>query len=704
MPASPERRDDPHRQEIVRRVAARAPLGFGVFLFCAAIATAFEFIRFPDRRAWMGSVAAVYVALAVIARALLVRRPAWAIPVLIGFVNAIGVIINVYHGAVDASVAMCVWVLTALLCSSAVILPWGRRAQALASIGALASYPLNLQAPSVDPLAWAAGGAYLLCVVALSVFGASLFSRYVRKDLQLTAALTEREARLQSYFDLSLVGTAVVGPDGGCREVNQEFCRLFGVTETEMLGRPWFDVVRPEERDVATALLTQALAGAPGRLDLGCLGPGGIAMHAAIATRGLPGDDGTIDHALVLAHDITERRQAGLAREESLAHTEAARRAAEEASRAKDVLLAIVSHELRTPLSPILAWADMLHEGGLGAEATSRGLGVIQRSARAQARLIDDMLDMSRIMAGEWDVTFQPVELRAVLLAALDVGRPVADAKGVALESRLGETPVLVSGDPERLQRVVWNLVSNAIAFTPCGGRIDVALERDDGVARVVVHDTGEGIAPDILPHTFEAFSQPNGSATREHGLGLAIVRALVERHGGRVRVESDGAGATFTVELPRLAAEAGTEAEGARAPAGAPMVTGARRPLRGLRVLVVDDDDDSNTVVSTLLAARGAEVRAARSAAGALEITDSWRPHVVMSDIAMPGEDGIALLRALRETIGEVPAIALTAYASSADRRRILAAGFQAHVAKPFDPVHLAAVVEATFQATASA
>jgi PAS domain S-box-containing protein len=713
MRAAPPAGDDSHDDELVRRVTAQAPLALAVFLACAAVAAVLEFVRFPERRLAMGGVSVLYVLLAGSAYLVVRRRPAATIPVLIGFVNAIGVIINVYHAELDASVALCVWVLTGLLCSTAVLLPWGRRPQALASIGALLAYPLNLQAPSADPLTWAAGGAYLLCVAALSTFAAALFGRYIRKGLHLSATLSEREARLQTYFDLSLVGTAIVGPDGACREVNEEFCRLFGLAARDVVGRPWFDLVVDGEREVARGLLYQALGRVPGRMDFQCVRPDGQPLYASIAIRGLPGATQAIDHALVLVHDVTARRQAELDQAASLARVDAARRSAEAASRAKDEFLATVSHELRTPLTPILAWADMLHEGDLGADDTTRGLGVIQRSARTQARLVDDLLDMSRIVAGEWEVTREPVDLRTVLVAALDVVCPVADAKGVSLGHELGDETVVVSGDPDRLQQIVWNLLSNAIKFTPRGGRVGVVLEGAGETARIRVTDTGEGIPPDFLPHVFEPFRQADGSSTRRHeglGLGLAIVRALVERHGGTVAATSNGAGATFVIELPRLAAatEATMNGTSGLGPGSAIRFgTGRRRALQGLRVLVVDDDEDSNTVVSTLLLTRGAAVQTARSAAEALTIADAWRPDVVVSDIAMPGEDGIALLRALqarRGTIGQVPTIALTALGSNADRRRLLDAGFQAHVAKPFDPVHLAAVVETTAHATAAA
>lgn len=694
---------DPHDEAIARRVAERAPVALAVFVVCAGTAAAFEFVRFPERRLAMGIVAVLYVVLAAGAQRTIGRRPSVAVPILVGFVNAIGVIINAYHAQMDASVALCIWVLTALLCSTAILLPWGRGPQAVASVGALLSYPVNLQAASADALVWAAGGAYLVCVAVLAAFAADLFARYVRNDLHLTATLSEREARLQTYFDLSLVGTAIVDVDGVCREVNEEFCRLFGGDAGQWIGRRWLECVADAEREVAHGLLCQALGRVPGRMDFQCRCADGRAVFASVAIRGLPGATGRIDHALVLVHDVTDRREAELEREASLARTEAARRNAEEANRAKDAFLATVSHELRTPLTPILAWADMLREGEVDGEDATRGLGVIHRSARSQARLIDDLLDMSRIVAGDWEVTRHPVDLCAVLDAALDVVCPVADAKGVVVERTVPEEPGVVSGDPDRLQQIAWNLLSNAVKFTPRGGRVCAAIEANGATVRLTVRDTGEGIPPEFLPHVFEPFRQADGSSTRRHeglGLGLAIVRALVERHGGTVTADSTTTGATFTVELPRLPSDVIDRAVRASPSPVAGCGPRARRALGDLRVLVVDDDEDSNAVVSTLLVTRGASVRTARSAAEALEVAESWRPDVVVSDIAMPGEDGIALLRALesrRGTIGPVPAIALTAYGSSADRRRLLDAGFQAHVAKPFDPVHLAAVVETT-------
>jgi PAS domain S-box-containing protein len=562
----------------------------------------------------------------------------------------------------------------------------------------LLSYPLHLAAGTADPLTWGAGGTYLLVVLVLSVFGASLFAGSLRTDLRLSAALSEREARLQSYFDLSLVGTAILSPDGTCSEVNDELCRMLGYSRAELRRLSWPALVPPEERDAAGALLARALSdgGAPECRDMRCARKEGETIHAIVSLRGLPGAEGVIDHVMLVVQDITERKRAEAERERYLARAEEARREAEEASRAKDAFLATVSHELRTPLTPILAWSGILREGGLGGAQTITALSAIERSARAQAQLIDDLLDVSRIVSGEWRLAPRPVDLGPIVQAAVDVMRPAAEAKGVDITTTSPARAVSVQGDPARLQQVIWNLVANAVKFTPRGGRVEVGFERADPHARITVRDTGEGISPGFLPHVFDRFRQADSSSTRRYGglgLGLAIVRALVELHGGTVHAESagEGLGATFTVELPLASSE--TRTAGAELAHAVP-----RASLEGLRVLVVDDDPESNAVVSTVLASCGADVRTALSTREALELAGRWQPDVLVSDIAMPGEDGLALLETLRArggSFGRLPAVALTACAGPGDRRRLLAAGFQAYVAKPFRPAELAAVVE---------
>jgi len=700
MLAVRHRSPDRYGEEMLRRVSARAPLGFTVFLGCLALSILFEVLQFPERRAWMAAFAAGFVCLVALCWALVRRWPALTVPILLGFVNVVGVALNGYHVIVGASLAKCVWVLTGLVASAAVILPWGSRNQALACVGMLLSYPLHLEAGTADPLAWGAGGTYLAVVVSLSVFGASLFARHVRGELELTAALSEREARLQSYFDLSLVGTAILSPDGNCNEVNDELCRMFGYTRIELLGKSWRAIVHHDDRAAFAALLRRILSGsgAPERRDTRCMRKDGEAMFAIVSVRGLPGPHGAIDHAMVLVQDITERRRAEAERERYLERAEEARQRAEEASRAKDEFLATVSHELRTPLTPIVAWSNMLRTGELRSERRTAALAAIEQSARAQAQLIDDLLDVSRIVSGEWRLALRPVELAPAIEAAVEVMRPPADAKGVRLEVSLPEVAVPILGDPDRLQQIVSNLLSNAVKFTPRGGLVQVTVERLESRARLIVRDTGEGIDPHFLPHVFERFRQAESSAARRHGglgLGLAIVRTLVDLHGGTVRADSPGKGlgAVFTVDLPLAADVASAIDEAARREHAVRRVS-----LGGLHVLVVDDDPGSNAVVGAVLASRGVEVRTAGSTPEALEIAGRWPPDVLVSDIAMPGEDGYALLEKLRARegdLGHIPAIALTAYAGSTDRLRLLAAGFEAHIAKPFDPAELAAAVE---------
>jgi PAS domain S-box-containing protein len=692
-PPGPEPSTDPYRDAMVRRVAARAPLAFGVFLACLALSTVFEVLRFPERQGWMLLFAAGFTGMVAIAWTLVRLRPTWSVAVMIAFVNVVGVGLNAYHEIVGAALAMCIWQLTALLATSAVLFPWGRRSQALASIGTLLSYPVHLASGNVDPLTWGAGATYLLIVFALGMSAASLFAGYVRTDLRLTAALSEREARLQSYFDLSLVGTAILSADGVCEEVNDELCRMLGYARGELLGGSWSTFLHPDDRDDAATLQAAAQAGGSARRDVRCVRRDGAAVDAILSLRGLPATGRAAGHVMVLVHDITERKRAEAEREALLRAAEEARHRAEEASRAKDAFLAMVSHELRTPLTPILAWSAILRDGNLDPR-TDSALAAIERNARTQARMIDDLLDASRIVSGGWRLELAPVDMAPIVRAALDVVGPAAEAKGIALEATLPGGALQVHGDAARLQQVVSNLLANAVEFTPRGGRVAVALEKTGNRARVSVHDTGEGIDPEFLPHVFERFRQADGSATRRHGglgLGLAIVHALVEAHGGAATAESEGAGAgaTFRVELPLVSAVP------LRADALRPRSVAVADALHGLHVLVVDDDADSSAVAGALLVSYGADVRTASSAADALLVARRWPVDIVVSDVAMPGEDGCALIRALRAgTRAHVPAVAVTALAGSDDRARIVAADFEACVVKPFDPTELVAVV----------
>jgi signal transduction histidine kinase/CheY-like chemotaxis protein len=399
---------------------------------------------------------------------------------------------------------------------------------------------------------------------------------------------------------------------------------------------------------------------------------------------------------------VAQQKRVEVERERLLIEAQQARGEAEAASRTKDSFLATISHELRTPLSPILAWTTLLERGTLDAEQTHKALDTIRRCARAQAQLIEDLLDVSRIIAGKMRLEVRPVDLRAVIEAAVEVVRPAADAKNVRLQLVLDTETAPLSGDPDRLQQVVWNLLANAVKFTPKGGRATVVLERVNSHVEIAVSDTGQGISPAFLPHVFDRFQQADASTTRQYaglGLGLAIVRHLVEAHGGTVHAESPGPGqgSVFTVTLPLVTVPRTAGEVIRRHPSDVPSTAQDFPTLGGLRTLVVDDEPDSTEVVRTLLANCGAEVRVAASASQALDILDRWKPDVLITDIGMPGEDGYALLakvRAREDGTARLPAIALTAYASVDDRVRLLSAGFAIHVAKPIEPVELLAVV----------
>jgi PAS domain S-box-containing protein len=418
--------------------------------------------------------------------------------------------------------------------------------------------------------------------------------------------------------------------------------------------------------------------------------------------------------------DREERILAGLAVQAAIAldnsallrQAEVAREQAERANRTKDEFLATVSHELRTPLNAIMGWAQLLLASGTAAddpERRQRGLETVVRNAKLQSQLIDDLLDVSRIISGKMRLDVQSTDLAAVIDAAVEAIRPAAEAKQIQVRRVLDPFAGPVSGDPVRLQQVVWNLLSNAVKFTSKAGKVEVRLERVNSHIEILVADNGSGIAPDFLPYVFDRFRQLDASTTRRHGglgLGLAIVRHLVELHGGTVRVKSpgDGQGSTFIVALPLSIAHL-TPDEGQRrvhpaaeADDGDPCSEDSSLDLRGIRVLVVDDEPDARETLRQILEHCNAEVETVASAAEAISKLEAWRPDVLLSDIGMPGEDGYELIRRVRELPpdrgGRTPAAALTAFARGEDRRRALRAGFQMHLAKPVEIQELATVV----------
>ena len=380
--------------------------------------------------------------------------------------------------------------------------------------------------------------------------------------------------------------------------------------------------------------------------------------------------------------------------------------AAEAANRTKDEFLATMSHELRTPMTAILGWAQMLRSNKLKDADFAHALEVVERNARAQTKLIDDLLDISRIITGKLRLDVRVVDLASVVEAVVDSLRPTAEARAIRLQPMLDPQAGPVSGDTDRLQQVVWNLVSNAIKFTPKGGRVQVLLARVNSHVEITVSDSGKGISAEFLPHVFDRFRQADGSTTRVQGglgLGLSIVRQLVELHGGTVSVESpgEGQGATFIVQLPLMVTRRSdpNASERRRHPHDGSGTSFECPPsLAGLRVLVVDDEPDTRGLLRKVLEGCDSEVTTAGSAAEALEAIAQWKPDVLISDIGMPGEDGyqlIAKMRALEAgTADRIPAIALTAYAHVEDRVRALNAGFQVHIPKPIEPAELIAVV----------
>ncbi|HYP00690.1 MAG TPA: ATP-binding protein [Pyrinomonadaceae bacterium] len=407
-----------------------------------------------------------------------------------------------------------------------------------------------------------------------------------------------------------------------------------------------------------------------------------------------------------LEAEIAERKEAEERLRVSLAQEQMARADAERANRLKDEFLATASHELRTPLTAIIGWAHMLRKGNLSEDKAARALETIERNAKSQAQLVEDILDVSRVITGKLRLNIESVDVASVINAAIDSVQLAAESKGIQLKVTLDPSARRVAGDASRLQQVVWNLLSNAIKFTPQGGRVEMRLERANSDAQLTVSDTGCGFSPDFAPYIFDRFRQADGSSTRAHGglgLGLSIVRHLVELHGGTVQADSggQGCGATFIIRLPLAAAppqgaqgrSAGESYPWRHEEAGAPLVK-SLPSLDGVRVLIVDDDQDTLNTLSALLTEYRATVQTASTAAAALEALQWYRPTVLISDLAMPCEDGYSLIgkvRARETGEGEpIPAIALTAYVRIEDRTRALAAGFNMFVPKPVAPDEL--------------
>ena len=472
----------------------------------------------------------------------------------------------------------------------------------------------------------------------------------------------------------------------------------------EDAGMTFFDAIPAEELDDARRSYQSAIAaGEPLERQQRLRRKDGVwRWHLC---RMVPERDerGRIQGWISTATDIDEHKRIEETNKALLTSEKHARKQAEIANRTKDEFLATVSHELRTPLNAILGWTRMLRTGAVEPKALGRVLETIERNARAQTQLVEDILDVSRIIAGKLRVNIQKIDLHAVARAALEAVRPPAEAKGVVLEANFQAGSDEFCGDPDRLQQVIWNLLSNAIKFTPKDGTVELRIDRVNSDMRIMVADTGVGIANASLSHVFDRFWQADSSITRAQGglgLGLAIVRHLVEVHGGVVRAESEGEGkgARFCVQMPVRAVAPAPESAPSDAVEAAPTALEpepiAEKLLVGVDVLVVDDEPDARDLLTAVLARCGAQVRTASTVDDAIARLRERRPDVLLSDIGLPSEDGYALIRRVREIDPAVPAAALTAYASADDQRRALAEGFHAHVPKPVEPARLALLV----------
>jgi len=497
--------------------------------------------------------------------------------------------------------------------------------------------------------------------------------------------LSERQLRL--ITDLSPVHLFRAGPEGEAIFLSPGFLSVTGLTRDQALGFGWIEAVHPQDRDRLMAGWQEALAS-------------GVIFQAEFRFRVATGEyrwyrarvvperdeAGAIGGWVGAAVDLHELHLALDERAAALEKAESARRAAEEASHLKDEFLATASHELRTPLNAIVGWVHVLQTGALiGEDERRQAVNAIDRNAKIQTRLIEDLLDVSRMIQGRFSLTVAPLDLHPVVAAAVDTARPAADGKDITVNVESTAELLPVIGDEDRLRQVTWNLLANAVKYTPRGGQIDVLVTSERGRAVVRVKDSGEGIAPAFLPHVFEPFRQgASGTVRSGLGLGLAIVRRLVDLHGGRIAAESGGVGrgSLFTVSLPL--------ARGAAAAASRPA-----RPepdFRHLHVLVAEDDVDSAAAVTAILKLHGCETQTAGSASECLRITGEWPTDVLICDVGLPDDDGYGLLRRLRNLPeGEkIPAIALTAYTRPEDRAKALAAGFRAHLSKPLDPESL--------------
>ena len=526
------------------------------------------------------------------------------------------------------------------------------------------------------------------------VIGASKIARDISARLHGDEAIARLAAIVNSADDAIVSKTL----DGVITSWNRAAQAMFGWTAAEAVGQRITLIIPRERWPEQDEVLARVCKGESiDHFDTVRVRKSGERIDVSLTVSPVKDARGRIIGASKIARDVSDRKRAEAERTKLLQTVQQAREEAEELNRSKDQFLAVLSHELRTPLNAIFGWARMLQSAAMDEATSRRAIDAILRNATAQVQLVEDLLDVSRIITGKMRLDVQWLDLKSVIESALDAVQPAASAKGLKIETVLDPNAGPVVGAADRLRQVVWNLLMNAIKFTPRDGRVQVHLRKLKSHVEIVVSDSGEGIQPEILPFIFDRFRQGDSTTTRPHGglgLGLALVRHLVDLHGGRVRAASEGPGrgATFVVELPVaiLGPEAGTTLETSAA-------MGAL-PLQNVRVLLVDDDADGLDLTTVMLTNSGAQVKTAVSVAAALDVLESWPADVLVSDIEMPGEDGYELLRRIRakERGGRtrLPALALTAYGRPEDRRRTLAAGYNLHLAKPIDPSELVLAV----------
>ena len=509
------------------------------------------------------------------------------------------------------------------------------------------------------------------------------------------------EAIIESADDAIISKTL----DGILTSWNQAAQHIFGYTADEAIGQSVLMLIPDELRDEESMILSKIRSGDRiEHYETIRVAKDGTRINVSLTVSPIKDADGKIIGASKILRDITRQKQIEDERDALLKREQEAREQAEVASRAKDEFLGLLSHELRTPLNSILGWTRILSGHNLDEAAAAQALETIDRNAKLQARLIDDMLDVSRIISGKLRLDAQPVDLTSVINAAVETLRPAAEAKHIHMRVSLDFGTGTVLGDPVRLQQIVWNLVSNAVKFVPKEGSVNVSLGRINSHIEISVSDTGPGIEEEFLPYVFDRFRQADSAANKKYaglGLGLSIVRHLVELHGGTVEAANNGNGAVFTVKLPVMAISRTFEQLSSRSDGhatSANLAFDSPPDLSGIKILAVDDEPDARMLLQAMFEQCGAEIETCGSVREALERLNEYRPDVLVSDIGMPGEDGYVLIRKVREleasTGKRIPAVALTAFARAEDRVRALAAGYNMHVPKPVEPAELALVI----------